>query len=92
MPSGCTVRAGLFKFQEYDVIDAAKAPLPLKVIENTEGLSWTAWVGAAGMPGKVRCQLLSVKWRERMLIWLFFFGRLSSSCTDCVLFVLSSLA
>ncbi|GAA5969306.1 hypothetical protein JCM11641_007545 [Rhodosporidiobolus odoratus] len=42
---------GSFSFQQYSVVPKAEADT-LRIIENKEGLEWTTWVGAAGMPGQ----------------------------------------
>ncbi|KWU46733.1 alcohol dehydrogenase [Rhodotorula sp. JG-1b] len=42
---------GYSKFQTYSVIPKAQAD-NLRVLENTEQLPWTTWVGSAGMPGQ----------------------------------------
>ena len=36
------------EFQHYEVVD----PTRVLVLENKEGLPWSAYVGVAGMPGK----------------------------------------
>ena len=36
------------EFQHYEVVDSTRA----LVLENKEGLPWSAYVGVAGMPGK----------------------------------------
>lgn len=42
---------GSHEFSEYQIF-SAEAIKSLKVLENEEGLPWTTWVGAAGMPGQ----------------------------------------
>ncbi|KAI1790247.1 NAD(P)-binding protein [Ganoderma leucocontextum] len=47
---------GLFKFQQYEIVD----PQRYIVLENKEGLPWSAYVGVAGMPG----QTAYYAWKE----------------------------
>ncbi|GAA5898645.1 hypothetical protein JCM6882_000887 [Rhodosporidiobolus microsporus] len=42
---------GSFPFQHYAVVSKTQAD-SLRVLKNEEGLPWTTWVGAAGMPGQ----------------------------------------
>ncbi|CEQ42599.1 SPOSA6832_04431 [Sporobolomyces salmonicolor] len=42
---------GSFPFAEYNVFSKEEASR-LRILENKEGLPWTTWVGAAGMPGQ----------------------------------------
>ncbi|GAA6031878.1 hypothetical protein JCM8097_003315 [Rhodosporidiobolus ruineniae] len=42
---------GTFEFSHYVVVPKAQAD-SLRILENKEGLPWTTWVGAAGMPGQ----------------------------------------
>ncbi|GAA6006453.1 hypothetical protein JCM10207_004939 [Rhodosporidiobolus poonsookiae] len=42
---------GSFPFQHYAVVSKDQAD-SLRLLENKEGLPWTTWVGAAGMPGQ----------------------------------------
>ncbi|GAA5878851.1 hypothetical protein JCM1840_000735 [Sporobolomyces johnsonii] len=42
---------GSFPFAEYNVFSKEEAS-QLRILENKEGLPWTTWVGAAGMPGQ----------------------------------------
>ncbi|GAA5859569.1 hypothetical protein JCM8547_006145 [Rhodosporidiobolus lusitaniae] len=42
---------GHFEFKEYSVLPKEQAE-QYRVLNNKEGLPWTTWVGAAGMPGQ----------------------------------------
>ncbi|GAA5827075.1 hypothetical protein JCM11251_002232 [Rhodosporidiobolus azoricus] len=42
---------GTFPFQQYAVVPKEQAD-SLRLLKNEEGLPWTTWVGAAGMPGQ----------------------------------------
>ena len=56
---------GIFPFQEYAVVsDPAQLGRDIfRVLENKEGLPWSAYVGVCGMPGE--CQPPSLRPRSR---------------------------